>query len=61
MLLLFVVCIQLPPARPVSLNGTFLNTVPEKQKIGGACIYCHVNVHEKITRFRLAENGCILT
>lgn len=26
----------LPPARPVSLNGTFLNTVPEKQKIGGA-------------------------
>lgn len=26
----------LPPARPLSLNGTFLNTVPEKQKIGGA-------------------------
>lgn len=26
----------LPPARPVSLNGMFLNTVPEKQKLRGA-------------------------
>lgn len=26
----------LPPARPVSVNGMFLNTVPEKQKLRGA-------------------------